>query len=163
MPGVQTLLISGSILLFSITIIGVNSFCQDLTVETENKKMLTAFSLADDMIEEIRVRSFDENTLKLITENVSSLTPLSSFGSDIGEDSLDIRSFDDIDDFEGYTRSIKISSAENYCLKCDIRYVFGDNPDAFSTEQTFYKKISIKVSSSLLKNSINLSDIVTLK
>lgn len=161
MGGIQSVLAIGAMLLLTLTTINFNSaYLNNSTVEIENKVMMTAFSLADDMIEEIKIRSFDEKTVQFTSANPSDLTPSSSLGPETGES---YATFDDIDDFNGYTRSISAPHAENYSIRCRIEYVSSTAPDNVSSIQTFYKRAKITVSSPYLRHSINLSYIFTLK
>ena len=51
----QSMLSLGALILFSFISVNFNStILENTTVETENKVYLTAFSLADDLIEEIK-------------------------------------------------------------------------------------------------------------
>ncbi|MGE5364426.1 MAG: hypothetical protein ACM3SM_09865 [Bacteroidota bacterium] len=161
MGGIQSVLAIGAMLLLTLTTINFNSaYLNNSTVEIENKVMMTAFSLADDMIEEIKIRSFDEKTVQFTSANPSDLTPSSSLGPETGES---YATFDDIDDFNGYTKSISAPHAENYSIRCKIEYVSATAPDNVSSTQTFYKRAKITVSSPYLRHSINLSYIFTLK
>lgn len=161
MGGIQSVLAIGAMLLLTLTTINFNSaYLNNSTVEIENKVMMTAFSLADDMIEEIKIRSFDEKTVQFTSANPSDLTPSAGLGPETGES---YATFDDIDDFNGYTRSISAPHAENYSIICRIEYVSSTAPDNVSSVQTFYKRAKITVSSPYLRHSINLSYIFTLK
>ena len=59
MNNIQSMLSIGSILLLSLASLNFNSsVLQSSTVDTENSVVLTAFSLADDMLEIIKQKSF---------------------------------------------------------------------------------------------------------
>jgi len=164
MGGVQMLLTLGSMLIFALTSIGFNrAYLQTTTVETENKVYLTAFSLADDMLEEIKARSFDEKTIKFTTANLASLTSAAVLGPELGENSSDSKTFDDIDDFNNYQRLISAPHAEDYNVACKVQYVSSSNPDNVISTQSFYKKVTVTVSSPFLRNSVDLTYIYTLK
>ena len=71
----QSLLALGAILLLSFISLNFNStILQNTTVETENKVYLTAFSLGDDLIEEIKQKAFDEKTVDFQAINQNQLT-----------------------------------------------------------------------------------------
>ena len=64
MSNIQSMLAIGSLFLLSMVSLNFNSaLLQSNTAEIENKVYLTAFSLADDLIEEIKQKNFDEKTL----------------------------------------------------------------------------------------------------
>ncbi len=164
MGGIQMILSLGAMLIFALTSIGFNkAYLHTTTVETENKVYLTAFSLADDMLEEIKARSFDEKTIQFTTANLASLTTTGAFGIELGETSGNSKTFDDIDDFHNYQRLISAPHAEDYNVKCKIEYVDGNDPDKVSSTQTFYKRVTVTVSSPFLRNSVELKYVYTLK
>ena len=151
----------GALLFLSLISLRFNtSVLENTTIETENKIYLTAFSLADDLIEEIKQKAFDAATINFPTNNPGDLTPANNLGPALSEASPD---FNDIDDFNGYSRTITAPHAENYQVSCQVWYVDGNNPDFGVITQTFYKKVSVTVSSPYLKNPVSLTFIFTLK
>ena len=73
--GVQSFLSLGALMIFSLISLRFDSaVLQNTEVEVENKVYLTAFSLADDLIEEIKQKAYDENTIDFPTVNRSTLT-----------------------------------------------------------------------------------------
>lgn len=161
MNSFQSYLTLGSMILLSLTSLRFNSnILENVTVETENKVALTAFSLADDMIEVIKLKAFDANTLEFPTTNVKNLTAASSLGPGWWENP---DTYNDIDDYHNYTKYITAPHAEDYYVSCKVQYVNGDNPDQVLTTQSFYKKVTVTVSSPYLRNPIKLSTVFTLK
>lgn len=161
MAPIQTILAIGSLVLLILTTLNFNSsYLYNSNIETENKVMLTAFSLADAMIEEIKARSFDEKTLQFTTANPSMLTSSGTLGPESGET---YNSFDDIDDYNGYQKLVSAPHAEDYQIKSVIQYVKSDNPDEVSSIPTFYKRATVYVSSPFLKHNVRLSFIFSLK
>lgn len=157
----QSFLSIGALLLFSLVSLNFNSsVLTNTTVEVENKVYLTAFSLADDLLEDIKQKAFDEATLDFPTTNPAILTSADILGPDGGETYPD---YDDIDDFNGFVRAVSTPHAENYQITSVVLYVDGDNPDQNVWTQTFYKKVTVTVSSPYLRNPIQLSHIFTLK
>ncbi len=157
----QSFLSIGALLLFSLISLNFNSsVLTNTTVEVENKVYLTAFSLADDLIEEIKQKAFDAATLNFPTTDPSTLTGAYNLGHGWWETYPD---YNDIDDFNGFVQSVSAPHAEGYQITCAVRYVDGDNPDKIVWTQTFYKKVTVTVSSPYLRNPIQLSHIFTLK
>jgi hypothetical protein len=157
----ESLLSVGALLAFSLVSLNFNStVLQNTTVEVENKVYLTAFSLADDLIEEVKQKAFDAKTIDFPTTNPESLTPANNLGPGNFED---YPFYNDIDDFNGFERGVSAPHAENYLVGCEVHYVDDDNPDIISTTQTFYKKVTITVSSPYLRNPVQLSQIFTHK
>lgn len=161
MGNVQSLLAFGAMLILALSSLNFNeAVLSNSTTEIENKVALTAFSLADDLIEEIKVRAFDAATVNFPTTNTASLTPANSLGHGWWET---YPNFNDIDDFNNYTKTVSAPHAENYNVTCKVQYVDGDNPDQVVSIQTFYKKVTVTVSSPYMKNPISLAFIFTLK
>ena len=161
MGNVQSLLSLGAMLILGLSSLNFNeAVLTNSTTEIENKVVLTAFSLADDLIEEIKVRAFDAATVDFPTNNPASLTAAGSLGPGWWET---YPNFNDIDDFNGYKRIVSAPHAENYDVRCKVQYVNGDYPDQVVSTQTFYKKATVTVSSPYMKNPISLSFIFTLK
>lgn len=161
MGNAQSLLTLGALTILSFTSLNFNStILESSTVEIENKVALTAFSLADDLLEEIKVRSFDEKTKQFPTTNINSLTEKTSLGKDVGEV---YPNFDDVDDYNGFSKFISAPHAENYSVTCVVNYVKESDPDDVSSMQTFYKKATVMVSSPYLRDPISLSFVFTLK
>lgn len=161
MGNIQTFLAIGSIVLFSFVSLNFNSsVLENLSLQVENKVYLTAFSLADDMIEEIKQKAFDEETTTFRSINPDELTESLYLGPESGESNVNL--FDDIDDYNNYSKPISLPHAENYNVICKVYYVTANNPDQLSLAQTFFKRLEVKVSSPYMRNSVTLSYIFTL-
>jgi hypothetical protein len=152
----------GSIVLLSLVSLRFNStVLENRTTETENKIYLTAFSLADDLIEEIKQKAFDEETVEWRAINVSELTPTNSFGP-VDPSEYSVIDFDDIDDYNGYSKTISLPNAENYTIESTVNYVTENNQDLICQNQTFYKRVTVQVSSPYLSYPVNLAFVFTL-
>lgn len=161
MSNIQSILALGGILLLaSISLRFNTTLMETSSVEVENKVFLTAFSLADDMIEEIKQKSFDQATIQFPITNASGLTPPDKLGPDVGEV---YPNFNDIDDYNGYSKTISAPHAEDYHIKCMVVYVQESNPNMVSSTQTFYKRLTVKVTSPFLRDKVEVSFIFTLK
>ncbi len=157
----QSFLSIGALLLFSLVSLNFNSTVLiNTTVEVENKVYLTAFSLADDLIEEIKQKAFDAATINFPTTNPDNLTPADNLGPGGGEV---YPNYNDMDDYNGFIDTVSAPHAENYRVTCTVTYVDTDDPDIVVGTQTFYKKVTVNVSSPYLRNPISLSHIFTLK
>lgn len=157
----ESLISIGALIVFSLVSLNFNTtILENTTVEVENKVYLTAFSLADDLIEEIRQKAFDAATVDFPTTNPASLTSPYSLGHNSSEI---YPNYNDVDDFNGFTKIVSAPHAENYHVTCSVYYVDSDNPDNITLTQTFYKKVIVTVSSPYLRHNIQLSQIMTLK
>jgi hypothetical protein len=161
MSNVQSMLALGALIVLSLISFNFNSaVLSSSTVNVENKVALTAISLGDDVLEEIKGKSFDETTTKFPTTNPASLTPAGNLGPDSGEV---YPNFNDVDDFNGYTETVSAPHAENYNVSCIVQYVDSSNVDNVSATQTFYKKATVTVTSPYMNYDVVLSFVYTLK
>ena len=152
MNSVQSMLTMGALVLLSLSSLRFNnSVLENSTAQIENKVYLTAFSLADDMIETIKQRSFDEATVEF---------PADKLGPETGET---YQTFNDIDDYNFYKRTVSAPHAENYGIICRVYYVDSGDPDTEINTQSYYKKVTVTVTSPYMREDVNLSFIFTLK
>lgn len=160
MSSIQQLLILGGMLILSLTSLRFNTAVLETTsVEVENKVYLTAFSLADDMIEEIKGKAFDEQTIQFPTAT-GNLTAPDELGPETGEV---YPYYDDVDDYNGYKKIISAPHAEDYMVECKVNYVSATSPDTDVLYRTYYKKVTVTVGSPYLTHTISESFIFTLK
>ncbi len=161
MSNIQTILTIGAMLLLAIVSLNFNSTVLDTsTSDMENQMYLTAFSISDNIIEEIKQKSFDQTTVEFPTTNPASLTPPANLGPDSGEI---YPYFNDVDDYNGFKDTVTKPYFETYYVSCSVVYVDSSDPDVVSSTQTFFKKATVTVSSPFLKHSVSLSSIFTLK
>jgi len=160
--GFNQFLSIGAIALLALVSLRFNStLLESRTTEVENKVYLTAFSLADDLIEEIKQKAFDEQTVEWRAIPVEQLSPVSLFGPvDPGESN--VSTFDDIDDYHGYQKAVSLPHVENYSVMSTVDYVSATDPDVNSTSQTYFKRISVRVTSPYLSHPVKLSFVFTL-
>jgi hypothetical protein len=152
----QSLLSIGALFLLSLVSLRFNStVLENTTVETENKVYLTAFSLADDLIEEIKQKAFDEKTIdfQAIAENQLTL-PLGFESGEVWPN------FDDIDDYQNYSKPVNLPHVEDYTVTCKVNYASSAGQDILN--RSYYKKVSIKVTSKYLSNPLYLKFIFSL-
>lgn len=152
----------GAIALLALISLRFNTtLLENRTTEIENKVYLTAFSLADDLLEEIKQKAFDEETVEWKAITTNQLTSSASFGPvDVGESSA--YDFDDIDDYHGYSKAVSLPHAENYSVLSTVEYVSASNPDVMSSSQTYFKKVTVNVTSPYMSHAVNLSFVFTL-
>lgn len=157
---VQSLLSIGALMIFSLVSLRFDtSVLQNVEVEVENKVYLTAFSLADDLIEEIKQKAFDNSTVVFKSITPSQLTSPNSLGKESGEI---WPNFNDVDDYNNYSKPVSLPHAEKYTVTSKVSYVQEADPDQISSVQTYFKRIDVNVSSPYLKHDVKLSFIFTL-
>ncbi|HEY6907014.1 MAG TPA: hypothetical protein VI230_06065 [Ignavibacteriaceae bacterium] len=158
MASIQSLLAIGALVIFSIISLLFNSsVLQNTTIEIEDKVYLTAFSLADDLIEEMKQKAFDERTVDFQAINKNQLTPPLS----LGKDGTEVwPNFNDVDDYKGYTKLVDAPQAEGYTITCDVSYC--DASGSLLPGQDYYKKVTITVSSEYLRDPFQMYFIFSL-
>jgi hypothetical protein len=161
MSGIQSILAIGAIWLFALISINFNSsVVHNISIEVENKSYLDAFSLADDMIEEIKQKAFDE----IVVDSFYTIYPsdLSNIGKDTGESLR--KSFDDIDDYNGLIDTVGLPYVENFKRTVKVSYADPVNFNADYGSKSFYKRVDVKVESlnNYLSSPVNLSFIFSL-
>ena len=158
MSGIQSLLAIGAVWLFALVTINFNStVVHNISIEVENKVYLTAFSLADDMIEEIKQKAFDERTIDFITPNVKQLSDT------LRAEGESWPNFDDVDDYNGFSKNVGLPYLETYDVSVAVYYVNGNDPGTNVFSQTFYKKVEVTVTSQYMTLPVVLSFIFELK
>ena len=157
---VQSMLSLGALMIFGLISLRFDSaVLQNVEMEVENKVYLTAFSIADDLLEEIKQRAYDQQTVVFKSITPAALTPSANLGIESGEA---WPNFNDIDDYDDYTKPVSLPHAENYTVTCSVNYVQESDEDQISLSQTYFKRVDIFVDSPYLGHQIKLSYIFTL-
>lgn len=157
---IQSMLSLGALMIFGMISLRFDSaVLQNVEVEVENKVYLTAFSLADDLLEEIKQKAFDEQTVDFKSISTDALTTSQNLGCESGEV---WPNFNDIDDYNNYTKPVSLPHAEKYTITSKISYVDATNQDQISTAQTYFKRVDLFVDSPYLRHQIKLSYVFTL-
>ncbi len=137
----QLILLFASFIILSSSILLVNKASLETDEERiKAKYQIIAFTEAKNLFEEIKSKIYDEKIVSLASLSRDSLTNTAN----LGPDSENYSEFDDIDDFNNYTREILISNNLRYKLQVKVDYIREDNPDLYSSTPTFYKLVKIK-------------------
>jgi hypothetical protein len=154
----QSMLVLGATILFALISLRFNTaMLEDTTLQIQNKVNLTAFSLADDLIEEIKEKAFDQKTIDFQAIAVNQLTAANALGPGWTES---WPNFNDIDDYNGYSKDVDLPHAEGYTVTCAVNYVDADG--SILSTQSYYKKVTVSVGSKYLNNPIKMSFIFSL-
>jgi hypothetical protein len=154
----QSMLVLGATVLFALISLRFNTaMLENTTLEIQNKVNLTAFSLADDLIEEIKEKAFDATTVDFQAIDVTQLTAANALGHNSSES---WPNFNDIDDYNGYSKIVDLPHAEGYTVTCMVKYVDSDGSEL--STQSFHKKVTIAVASKYLNNPITMAFIFSL-
>jgi MSHA pilin protein MshD len=122
---------------------------------------ITATSIASSVIEDASKKRFDNIYYKDSTRvyNVSDFTPAANLGVDSGEVISDPKTFNDFDDYNGYTTVDSTMPSAIFNVTCRVYYVNDTALDDSSNNQTFHKKISVRVSSRSMRDTMVMSSI----
>ena len=157
----------GAMILLSILILRINNtFLTTSTTFMDSKFEIMATSIATSEIEEISKLAFDQNTVLDSTvvpaTSLTDLTIPSALGTDSGENPNDPKTFNDIDDYNGYTTTINGDSAlpsANFNIRCTVNYITDTNPNVVSSSATWNKRITVYVTSVSMPDTVKLSTI----
>ncbi len=158
----QSFLVIGAFVILSTLTLNVNaSLINTSTTGLEMEATLDAVSIAQSMMDEILTQEFDQNTTNgLRVYDPHDLTYLANFGPDggdemvIGDNGIDTSrtesfesktKFNDVDDYERYTRKTWNPRFGWFDVTTRVEYVNEDNPNALSEGRTFYKRVTVKV------------------
>jgi len=133
-----------------------NSFQQSATYY--NEAVITATGIGQSVLEEIKSKAFDEKTVIAAVSTVTDLTLSGSLGPDAGEGTPNV--YDDIDDYNLFTRIVPTSRLGDFTVKAKVFYINPDIPQNTSYSQTFAKNIQVWVSNTYLGDSLSLNIIV---
>ncbi|MGD8779942.1 MAG: hypothetical protein PVH88_13390 [Ignavibacteria bacterium] len=159
----QQLLVIGSIFLLSYLILTFHrSNTSQLDATFNNEAIINATTAGQSLLDEIQSRAFDEFTVTKSAEKADSLTSSNSLGTESGESNS--TSFDDIDDYDGFTRTDSVGELGNFNLLVDVYYI--TYPGAVKTNsKSFSKQIDVFVTNSYLASTftdtIKLQQIVS--
>ena len=153
----QMILTIGAMILLSAIILRVNNnFLSTNEVMDESKFGVLAVSLATSIIEEANNKSFDQVTKGNPIDDPNLLTPVNSLGPDGGEI---YETYNDFDDFNGYTKDVTNLPSATFHISCKVNYINPVAPDIVSTNRTWNKKITVSVSSPFSKDTVQLSSV----
>jgi hypothetical protein len=154
--------------LLSMIILTTNrGFLMTNTTMIDSRYDILSVSLATSILEDATSVAFDEKTAGAAVTATSSLTAVSSLGIDGAESSTRPDLFDDCDDYNCYKTNPKLDTlvlqgtTQKIILNsyCRVDYVDGNSPNTVSTTQTYHKKISVRVISPGMTDTVKLSTI----
>ena len=151
--GNNTFLTIATMVLFSILIFNTMKhilYSTDRTIEANN--IYTAVSLGQEMIKEISSKSFDESCVSGNPEDSTEFTL--TLKAENGEA---ISDYDDVDDYNGFSKHINTDYAGSYDVSTEVNYVLSNNPKQKSFSRTRVKRITVWVHSTTLIDTIKLN------
>jgi hypothetical protein len=162
MTSIQMILALGAMILLTILIMNVNK--NSLSVEDvmyDSNFGITATSIASSVIEDASKKRFDNifyvdsNTVY----DVNDFTPAADLGVDSGEVITDPKTFNDFDDYDNYATVDSTMPSAVFNVLCKVNYVNDTALDDSTNAQTFHKKITVKVWSRSMRDTMRMSSI----
>lgn len=162
MSSIQMILALGAMILLTILITNVNKnslYTEDVMYDSNFG--ITATSIASSIIEDASKKRFDNIFYSDSTAvyNVSKFTAPDDLGVDSGEVATDPRTFNDFDDYNGYTGVDSTMPSAIFNYASTVNYVDANDPDGTLNTQSFHKKITVKVWSVSMKDTMIMSSI----
>ncbi|HEX9739349.1 MAG TPA: hypothetical protein VGA29_01130 [Ignavibacteriaceae bacterium] len=162
MTSIQMILALGAMILLTILITNVNkNSLHTEDVMYDSNFGITATSIASSIIEDASKKRFDHiyYTDSTAVYNVNNFTPAANLGIDSGEVAANSRTFNDFDDYDGYTGVDSTMPSAVFNFSSIVNYINANDPDATLNVQSFHKKITVKVWSESMKDTMIMSSI----
>lgn len=156
------LLVLGAGVIFSIIALNTNKMMinQEQT-QIDAELLYSGVAKAQEYIDRARTLAFDETTVmgSTPTNLPNGFTHPSHLGTADDNDNLDDDGddvvFDDFDDFNGMNRTDTTQNCV-YNISAEVHYVDENNPTAVAGGRTFYKCMTVTVTSPFLADTIRL-------
>ncbi len=151
----QTMMTMGAMMLLSAIVLRVNtSNLNNETVRDKAQYGVLATSISTSIIEDAQSKAFDHNT---DTNSVSLLTGLSAvLGPEAGETPA---TFNDFDDYNGYTNRDSTMPSAIFDIACEVVYVNPNDIEGYTSNRTWHKKINVTISSPFSPDTFRTSSI----
>ncbi len=147
----------GAMVLLSTITLRVNtSNLMNETIRDEAQYGVLATSIATSIIEEATSKSFDESSDSTSVSSLGELTLAGSLGPESGETDS---TFDDFDDYNGFTKRDSTMPSAIFDVSCEVVYIHKSNLKVKSNSQQWHKKINVTVSSPFSQDTFKTSSI----
>lgn len=137
-----------------------STIMSDYSDSLQNDAILEANSIGSMMVSEVKSKAFDNVTRTANVSSRSQLTSTSSLGPESGEvipanpervsASQAVfnsqQTFNDVDDYDGYTRIVKTENLGDFTVRDSVCYVLESDPEVSSPSQTWCKMVVVTVS-----------------
>ncbi len=151
----QLLLIVAALAILITLQLAINgSLIRSYTADFDNEATIDATAIGEAMVDEIVVKPFDVRTINTVVYNLANLTRSDSLGRESSDSLVSANErepfksrlgFNDVDDYNKYSRIVTSPRLGDYHVKDTIYYVGGASYDSATNSQTFYKKVVVTV------------------
>lgn len=150
----QIFLSVGAMMLLSAIILTMNRSFIGTGQDTLKAEIgITAVSLATSVIEEASGMAFDNKTDTVTATSTATLTAAASLGPEAGQT---YGAFNDFDDFNGYDTTYSLQRSGKFHIQATVTYVSPSTPNTVSATPTWDKKITVKVSSPSMEDTLKM-------
>ncbi len=154
----EVLQVIGAMIIFSLILMTSNSMIlRNTQMQVEGELEQETIALAQDIIEEARIKEFDENTSAPLppTQIPGGFTSAGGLGTESGE--TDRNQYDDFDDYNGHTETVETEHGQ-FEIDTEVFYV-ESSTFTKTTSQTTFKKMVVTITNKfLVDGSDNLKD-----
>lgn len=155
----QQLLVLGSLVLLSYVVLSfTDAYNNEITASLISENIITGSGIGQSILDEVKLKAFDENTINNVVYAASELTSPASLGTD-SESSSSL--FDDIDDYNNYANTITTSRLGNFGISVAVYYIQAMSPGIVSTVKTFTKQIDVIITNPEIEGALTMSTIVS--
>ena len=147
----EVLQVIGAMIIFSLILMTSNSMIlRNSTMQVEGELEQETIALAQDIIEEARVKEFDATTVGSLppTTIPGGFTAPGGLGPSGGAAEDERHEFNDFDDYDGYTETVETEHGE-FTISTEVFYV---DPNTFAPtgNRTTFKKMVVTITNALL-------------
>ncbi|NUN09971.1 MAG: hypothetical protein HUU54_12440 [Ignavibacteriaceae bacterium] len=128
------------------------------TASMNTEGIITATGAGQSLIEEVKVKAYDEATVSAHCSTTAGLTNPASLGPDAGETNVNL--FDDVDDFDNYSTTVATSRLGNFNVRSKVYYIDYNYPDVELSAQSFTKRVDVTVTNQYMTDTVNLFIII---
>jgi len=167
----QLLLIVAALAILITLQLSINgSLIRSFVADLDGEATIDAVSVGEAMVDEIQTKVFDEQVVPGVVFDLNLLTPSNSFGRETSTENTvspyerepfqSKTKFNDVDDYDGYTRIVTSPRLGDYTVKDTVYYVLGSNLDSPSNTQTWWKKVEVTVTHPNLLFPVTVKSVV---
>ncbi len=149
------MLVIGGLVLFSAMVLNINNVITSSKEQTNNSEFLAvATETGQNLLNKISSKAFDQNTISNPAYKPGLFTPANSLGPESGETPA---TYNDVDDYNGYTETDTVPRAGIFNLKAFVNYVDTTNLNTVLTSSVSrIKRIQVDVTNNYMKDTVKL-------
>jgi hypothetical protein len=158
----DVLYVMAALVLFSILATNSNaSFIRNTNMQVESELEFNAIAVAQSIIDEARVKAYDQNSAGNDPNEIDDDMPVFSQPSALGPETGEVYpNFNDFDDFDGLNL-IRNTGYGDYGISVLVEYLNPNNLSISTSVTTIKKRMKVTVSHNNLPNDVTLTYIRT--